>query len=254
MITSVSLADDVEVIDSLIRLHAPLQPGATAHEVLDSTYGHGGFWRTSLIAPVAVTGIDIRPELTHDDVSRPPTVIALTTADFTQPFARPSSFDVVTFDPPFITAAQGSLLATRYSAYRNYTELLTACHLAGAQFARILRPNGVAIAKAMDWTEGRRRHWFHDDLTTAWTDWFRLDDMLIKVNTSNIRSSTWHTQQRTKATHTFFLVFRLLRRRTSPYKPPTPEQGPRDIFGNPQPTTGPRRAPTAPHRGPARYR
>ena len=214
MIQSVFVGDDANVVDDLLSTHA------RGPRVLDMTYGHGGFWRNARALEHAVTGLDKRAGTDAIDRERKPAnVTTLVAGDFTAlPFAN-ASFDVVAFDPPFMThPGNGSVMVDRYTAYATYEELLASCAGARDEARRVLKPRGVAIVKCMDWVEGRTRwRWLHYDLMRSWTSTsrLRLIDLVVNVRPTSLRHGDVHRQAHAKRAHTYFLVFGVVQRRRS---------------------------------------
>ena len=96
MMQSVVIAEDAQIIASLLDLHH------AGPNVLDLTYGHGRFWAKVDNAAQArtVLGIDTRPQsaLETTESKAGPTIRASCTH---LPF-RPGTFDAATCDPPFL--------------------------------------------------------------------------------------------------------------------------------------------------------
>ena len=215
MYQSVVLGDDPENIADILDLKeaGPL--------VLDATYGHGGFWRNGPIRleQRCVIGLDKRAGSGELNEELPPAVRALVAGDFEQmPFAD-NTFDAVIFDPPFMTRpGSGSKMNQRYEAYATYDDLLRSLAAAGAEVRRVLKPDGVAIVKCMDWVESRTVwRWLHIDIKDAWESLpvgaLRLNGIIVKVRVTNLRNpSRLKRQNNPKAAHSYYLVFKVVRR------------------------------------------
>lgn len=209
MIQSVYIGDDANLIQILLDLHSR-GPGT---KILDATFGHGGFWRgtESLTAGREIIGLDMRMatgELTTLAGSRgfERTLVA---GDYHNlPFGR-NTFDVVLFDPPFLTGGgENQRMKKWYTTFDSYEDLMISLQRARDEFARVLKPKGFVIMKSMDWTEGSRRRWMHIDAVNLWAGPFRLDDLIVKVAAQNMRNPGWKRQERSRAAHVYFLVFR----------------------------------------------
>ncbi|MEE8466764.1 MAG: hypothetical protein V3S68_09825 [Dehalococcoidia bacterium] len=216
MMQSVIIADDAEIIDRLLDLH---QAGES---VLDLTYGHGRFWarRPNDQQGRRITGIDQRhPRELENSADRYRPLIRATLSHL--PFQR-QSFHAIVCDPPFLIGSNGGgTIADRYTSPPTYQALLDLMANAATEARRVIRPHGVAIIKAMDTTDGRRRRWFHSDVKSLWEQHgWRQDDLIVKIGVTNMRNPGWTNQARSKAAHTFFLVFKTTR------TPPRP--GPSD--------------------------
>ena len=209
MIQSVFIGSDAELISRILYLHR------AGPDVLDVTYGHGRFWRPERLAGPGtaqrrVVGLDRRLATKDLDPSRRgPQVRSLAAGDFTSlPFA-PKAFDVVVCDPPFLCkGSRDAPMKRRYSANRSYADLLLALDKALPEFLRVLRRGGIVLLKIMDLTEGRRRRWAHIDVANLWASRLRLDDVVVKLSPQTMDSPAWTSQQRTRSSHAYFMVFR----------------------------------------------
>ena len=219
MIHSIFIGTDLETVARLLTLHR------AGHEILDVTFGNGRFWATHTEQSIGrdIVGLDLRmgDELTgRRDLTR----AQVKGTWESLPFQR-HSFDVVVCDPPF--TARGGLKwihEQRYTSNQSYRALIVSLERAALEFARVLRPDGLVLIKLMDITEGRRRRFAHIDVTNAWDPSFRLDDILIKVAPQAAESSTWKHQSRTRASHSYFMLFR--RRRSTTGRRPTRRRSP----------------------------
>ena len=220
MIQSVFFGSDAEMIDRILRLHR------AGDEILDASFGHGRFWASLL--PMdhelrrRVTGIDLRMDSLDPASCRIPNFNPVQASWECLPF-RNAAFDAAICDPPFISRAGKSFVMTRrYSSSVSYDALLISLERAFEEFDRVLKPQGIIVVKIMDLTEGRRRMFAHIDLVNATSERFRLDDLFIKIAPQTMDSSTWKTQLRSRAAHSYFMVFKRRRRVRSRETLPAP--------------------------------
>lgn len=206
MIQSVFFGSDAELIDRILRLHR------AGDEILDASYGHGRFWATLL--PMdhelrrRVTGIDLRMDSLDPASGRNSNFNAVHASWECMPF-RSAAFDAAIIDPPFISRGGKSFVMTRrYSQSVSYDALLISLQRAFEEFDRVLKPKGIVVVKIMDLTEGRRRMFAHIDVANAVDGRFRLDDLFIKVSPQTMDSPSWKTQLRSRAAHSYFMVFK----------------------------------------------
>ena len=164
MIQSVFIGSDSEMIARILTLHN------AGSEILDATFGHGGFWRWEV--PIAsetlnLTAIDRRmgcQDLTRRKAS-PGILRHFARADWTALPFRDRSFDVVICDPPFMSrAGSKSVMNRRYTSNESYQDLLLSLQRALGEFDRVLKRGGFVVLKMMDLTEGRRRRFAHIDI------------------------------------------------------------------------------------------
>jgi len=211
MIHSVFIGSDSELISRILALHGG------GPRVLDTTFGHGRFWRDELAGPGnenSVVGLDRRMagDLAGIELARFPRVVATMAADYEHLPFKAHAFDVLICDPPFVTGGgEGSRIKQRYSSNKNYEELILSLDRALPEFERVLAVNGMVVFKIMDLTEGRRRRWSHIDVANLWARAFRLDDVFIKIAPQAMESSTWTTQVRSRVAHSYFMVFKMRR-------------------------------------------
>lgn len=220
MIQSVFFGGDAEMIDRILRLHR------SGDEILDASFGHGRFWASLL--PMdhelrrKITGIDLRMDSLDPASCNAPNFNAVKATWECLPF-RNAAFDAVICDPPFISRAGKSFVMTRrYSSSVSYDALLISLQRAFEEFDRVLKPQSIVVVKIMDLTEGRRRMFAHIDLANAVDERFRLDDLFIKIAPQTMDSSNWKTQLRSRAAHSYFMVFKRRRKARSGEASPAP--------------------------------
>lgn len=194
------------------------------HSVVDVTYGKGTWWNTWRPLDLIAHDLD---QTKGDGV------------DFRQLPHPPASFDVVAYDPPYInsTPADVSTTPSFGDAYglaaetRNSFEELWALLAGGlAEAARVVRPGGLVLAKAMAYTNGRIfRH--VPALLIAYGEALGLDlvDELLLRRTPGPLSIDPSSVTRSRRNVSTLLIFR--RRSTGPRTGPTAfatiAQGPR---------------------------
>jgi ubiquinone/menaquinone biosynthesis C-methylase UbiE len=145
-----------------------------------------------------------------------------TQADFGHIPFRNDSFDVVVFDPPHLPTHAASknssnIWKSRYGITDNalygrnldnvsgmFLPFLTEAH-------RILKPNGIILAKIADITHNHTYQWQHVDFIHS-IQLANLTpcDLLIKVdpNAGNLKSSKWTNTYHLRKAHSFWIVAR----------------------------------------------
>jgi len=199
---SVVMGRDRDVLPLLLDLHA-----APAPEILDVTHNRGVMWKGTSYRP---TTMDIDPTFDCD-----------VTADFRAiPFPG-GSFDVVVFDPPHLPAAAASvgssgIWRSRYGIvatgdYRQGDNVSPAFFDFLVEAKRVLRPDGIVLAKIADLVHNHSYQWQHVDFINAAraTD-LTPCDVVVKVDPShaNLASSKWTTVHHLRSAHTFWIVVR----------------------------------------------
>lgn len=169
-----------------------------ARTVLDTTWGMGKFWNGS--AGVQVTGLDISPH------GRPQVV-----GDFTRLPFRDDAFDVVIFDPPYLSDMSrktASIMDERFGSYRSEREAKATVQAGAAEAWRVARL-GV-IVKVMDHNHGSRlvrmTRWVEDTIPTD------LYDVAYLTSRAKVEDKKWSRrdprQLSVRANATSWLVWR----------------------------------------------
>jgi SAM-dependent methyltransferase len=196
---SVWVGEDSELLERLLDFYPRRRPRL----ILDATVNAGRFWRGS---QRPVVGLDI--ERRHR-----PTVIGDNTC---MPFAD-SCFDVVVYDPPHIpnqgrdrskafTVRFGlgatSLSQNGYSFSHTFAPFVKEAY-------RVLRPEGILLAKIIDYIHGHRYQWAHLDLIlAARTVGFCPCDCIVKVRKGPIIDPKWKVAHHARRQHCYWIVFR----------------------------------------------
>jgi SAM-dependent methyltransferase len=191
--------DDPELIEKLLLFY----PRRNPRRILDATVNGGRFWRGS---KRRVIGLDI-------EFSHRPTIAADNTR---MPFAD-DSFDVVVYDPPHIPN-QGkdnkkdfntrfglgarSSKEMGYSFSHTFPPFVKEAH-------RVLRPEGILLAKITDYVHHHRYQWAHVELVRAAASvGFQPCDCIIKIRKGPIIDPKWKVAHHSRRQHCYWLVFR----------------------------------------------
>lgn len=193
---------DRDVLPLLIGLHASPSP-----EILDVTHNNGVMWKGT---PYRPTTMDIDPEFGCD-----------VTADFRAiPFPA-ATFDVVVFDPPHLPAAAASVGSSgiwreRYGItadgdYRQGDNVSPAFTDFFREAKRVLRADGIVLAKIADLVHNHTYQWQHVDfINAAKAAGLTACDVVVKVDPAraNLASSKWASVHHLRSAHTFWIVVR----------------------------------------------
>lgn len=228
MYHSVNFDDDHEAMVKILDLHG------SGDLLLDATFGHGGFWRNGTRGHrtgYQVVGLDrnvdqlvrLRSDLLAkaDAATRNARAIRdLAAGTFSSivggnyertPFPD-RIFNAIVFDPPFFArSGPKGIMGQRFGTFPTYADILISLQRAKNEFVRLLRPKGIVVAKAQDYTEGRQRRNLHVDLVNSWAPDLRLDDLMVCVGKSSVRNPAWHSQSRFRSSHTYFMIFKVSR-------------------------------------------
>jgi SAM-dependent methyltransferase len=202
-LSSVSDESDARLIERLLDFYPRRRPEA----ILDATANTRKFW-AGTTRPV--TFLDIDPKY-HPDV----------VGDFrAMPFGD-GSFDVVVFDPPHVPnqgrdqqkdfrdrfgLGEKSGAATGYSLSHLYPPFC-------AEAYRVLRPEGIVLAKIADYVHNHQAHWAHVDfLAAAEAAGFTNCDLIVKVRKGPIVDPKWKRAHHARRRHSYWLICRKSRK------------------------------------------
>lgn len=185
----------------ILDMHAVADP-----DVLDATYNTGKMWKG---LDYMVTGLDIDP-----------TMDCLTGDFAAMPFAD-DTFDVVAFDPPHLPNANATNDRTTGHAdvygVRVQSEDRVGDHINSVfvpfltEAHRVLRPNGIVIAKLADLVHNHRYQWQHVDfIVAARSVGMTPCDLVVKCDPAagNLISSKWRNVKHFRRGHCFWIVVR----------------------------------------------
>jgi len=149
---------DQDCLKALLTLHA----SSANPVILDTTFGYGSMWKGMPAQWQPVERLDRRPL---------PGVTKI--GDFRKmPRAWTNKYDVVVFDPPHRTeSGKTSLFADRYGLLdESVAHAPDISHLFAPflrQANRVLRPNGIILAKLIDVVHRGVMHWQIKDFLVA---------------------------------------------------------------------------------------
>lgn len=123
---SVERGTSAQTVAKLLRVLFP-----DAQTVLDTTFGSGSFWKPAPPEGISLTGIDLDPERARDRV-----------ADFTDlPFEH-RSFDVVVFDPPYlsdVSRRNPGIVGRRFGSFATHDDVRRAVTKGAVEAWRVAR-------------------------------------------------------------------------------------------------------------------
>lgn len=190
---------DSVILEKLLQFY----PKTTPNVIIDATVNTGKFWAGS---SRQVIGID-----RNSDVR--PTIVANNEA---LPFMA-SSCDVVIYDPPHVPNqgrdkqkdfttrfGLGEKRGKRasYSMSGTYPAFLM-------EAFRVLKPEGILLAKITDYVHNHKYHWAHLDFVQAGEAiGFCPCDCIIKTRKAPIIDPRWKTAKHSRRSHCYWLVLR----------------------------------------------
>lgn len=200
-LSSVWQGSDGNLLRLMIQFYAAVEP----LPILDTTYNTGRIWKGSGIKP---TTLDIDPQYNTDYVCDNRTMKPVPS----------NKFGVVVFDPPHV-GPQGRDKSNKRFAQdfgavvacdkrHDYTlSYLYPPFLKQAK--RVLRSNGLLLAKITDMVNNHRSRWAHCDfMRMAEQAGFTVCDLIVKIRAGPMQSSKWKTAQHARKRHCFWIICR----------------------------------------------
>ena len=200
-ISSVWTGSDAGLLNAMLDFYPVIGPDP----ILDATYNTGRFWRGT---GRSVTSMDIDPRYSPDIVAD----------NREMPGVEDDSFAVVVYDPPHV-GPQG-----RDKSIKRFDVDFGAHVPCGkehdwnlsylyppflAQAKRVLKPDGLLLAKITDIVNNHRQKWAHRDFMAMAEDaGFVVSDLIIKVREGPMRSTKWKNAHHARKRHCFWIVCR----------------------------------------------
>ena len=200
-ISSVWPGSDGELLEEMLGFY----PVISTEPILDATYNAGRFWKGS---NRSVVSMDIDPRYKPDIVAD----------NREMPGVKDNSFSVVVYDPPHVGPQGRDKSSKRFDVDFGAT---MECGKANGwtlsylyppflrQAKRVLKPNGILLAKITDMVNNHRSKWPHCDfMRMAEEAGFTVCDLIVKVRNGPMRSTKWKTAHHARKRHCFWIVCR----------------------------------------------
>jgi hypothetical protein len=202
-LSSVWEGSDAELIESMLHFYPAINP----EPILDATYNAGRFWKGSKLRR-KVASMDIDPRYGTDYVCD----------NRFMPDVPSSNFGTVVYDPPHV-GPQG-----RDKSIKRFDVDFGAHVACGKQHGwtlsylyppflkqakRVLKSNGLLLAKITDMVNSHRSRWAHCDfMRMAEEAGFTVCDLIVKVRTGPMVSNKWQTAHHARKRHCFWIICR----------------------------------------------
>lgn len=200
-LSSVWDGSDSELLEQMLDFYSIIGPAP----ILDATYNTGRIWGSS---DRPVTSMDIDPRYSPDIVAD----------NREMPGVADESFGVVVYDPPHVGPQGRDKSSKRFDVDFGasmpcgkehawtlsylYPPFLT-------QAIRVLKPNGLLLAKITDMVNNHRSRWAHVDFITMATEaGFTVCDLIVKVRAGPMVSNKWKSAHHARKRHCFWVVCR----------------------------------------------
>ena len=192
---------DGELLEEMFRFYAtiPVEP------ILDATYNAGRFWKDS---KRNIVSMDIDPQYK-------PMIVA---DNRVMKGVKAAQFGVVVYDPPHVGPQGRDKSSTKFDVDFGATVECGKKHNWNLSYIyprflrqakRVLKPEGLLLAKITDMVNNHRSKWPHRDfMTMAEEAGFTVCDLIVKVRNGPMVSSKWENAHHARKRHCFWIVCR----------------------------------------------
>ncbi len=200
-LTSVWEGSDGELLEAILCFYPSIKPSP----ILDATYNTGRIWhRTNR----RVVSMDIDPRYNPDIVCDNRVMSGVLS----------NRFGVVVYDPPHVGPQGRDKSVKRFDVdFGANTECgkehgWTLSYLYPPflkQAKRVLKPEGLLLAKITDMVNSHKSRWAHCDfISMAEEAGFTVCDLIVKVRKGPMMSTKWKTAHHARKRHCFWIVCR----------------------------------------------
>lgn len=198
---SVTVCPDYDLIEQMLDFYPAIPP----EPILDATYNAGRFWRES---SREVVSMDINPVYKPDIVGD----------NRVMDRVPDSHFGVVVYDPPHVGPQGRDKSSKRFDTDYGATVDCDKRHDWNMSYLyppfleqarRVLKPEGLLLAKISDMVNNHRSKWAHCDfMRMASVAGFTVCDLIVKVRKGPMRSSKWKKSHHARKRHSFWIICR----------------------------------------------
>lgn len=200
-ISSVWQGSDAELLETMLSFYPTIEP----HPILDATYNAGRFWKGSTRRVVSMD-IDRRHE---------PMIVA---DNREMNSVRSNRFGVVVYDPPHVGPQGRDKSVKRFDVDFGATVACGKEHGWSLSYLyppfleqakRVLKPEGLLLAKITDMVNSHRSQWAHCDfMRMAAETGFTVCDLIVKIRTGPMVSNKWKNAHHARKRHCFWIICR----------------------------------------------
>ena len=198
-LSSIWEGNDAELLEAMLEFYPTIKP----EPILDATYNTGRFWRGS---KRKVWSMDIDPR--HN-----PMILG---DNRTMENVRSRKFGTVVYDPPHVGPQGRDKSVKRFDVDFGATVECgkqhgwTLSYLYPpflAQAKRVLKPEGLLLAKITDMVNSHRSRWAHRDFMNMAEDaGFTVCDLIVKVRRGPMISNKWKRAHHARKRHCFWII------------------------------------------------
>lgn len=200
-LSSIWEGNDGDLLEAIFDFYPviPVEP------ILDATYNAGRFWKGS---ERSVTSMDIDPR-------HKPMIVG---DNRVMKGVKSASYGVVVYDPPHVGPQGRDKSSKRFdvdfgatmecgpeqnwSLSYLYPDFLK-------QAKRVLKPDGLLLAKITDMVNNHRQKWAHCDfMRMAEEAGFTVCDLIVKIRKGPMVSTKWQNAHHARKRHCFWIICR----------------------------------------------
>lgn len=200
-ISSVWEGSDGELLEAMLTFYPSINP----EPILDATYNTGRFWKGS---SRDVWSMDINPKY------KPRFVVDNRTMEGVQS----EIFGTVVYDPPHVGPQGRDKSVKRFDVDfgatiecgKQHDWTLSYLYPPFLQQAkRVLKANGLLLAKITDMVNSHRSRWAHCDfMRMAEEAGFTVCDLIVKIRRGPMMSNKWKEAHHARKRHCFWIICR----------------------------------------------
>ena len=200
-LSSVWTGNDSELLEAMLDFYSVIEPDP----ILDATYNTGRMWNGT---NRPIVSMDIDPRYGTDIVAD----------NRVMPGVKDESYAVVVYDPPHVGPQGRDKSSKRFDVDFGAT---MECGLEHdwslsylyppflKQAMRVLKPDGILLAKITDMVNNHRSRWAHCDfMQMADEAGFTVCDLIVKVRNGPMVSNKWQRAHHARKRHCFWIVCR----------------------------------------------
>lgn len=211
-LSSVWEGNDGELIEAMLSFYSSINP----EPILDATYNAGRFWTGSTRN---VWSMDIDPRYNPRIVADNREMVGLNTKTGNKNYRTPSNmFGAVVYDPPHVGPQGRDKSVKRFDVDFGATMACGKEHDWSLSYLyppflqqakRVLKSEGLLLAKITDMVNSHKSRWAHCDfMRMAEEAGFTVCDLIVKIRRGPMMSSKWKRAHHARKRHCFWIVCR----------------------------------------------
>lgn len=200
-LSSIWEGSDADLLEAMLKFYPTIPP----EPILDATYNAGRMWKGS---KRRVVSMDIDPQYNPDIVSDNRKMTGV----------RSKRFATIIYDPPHVGPQGRDKSKKRFDVDFGATIECGKEHDWNLSYLyppflkeakRVLKPNGLLLAKITDMVNNHKSKWPHVDfMRMAEAEGFTVCDLIVKIRKGPMVSTKWKAAHHARKRHCFWIVCR----------------------------------------------